>query len=181
MNREFYFDYIKNKISCLIENIRVSGKLNILSLNVYCEAFYCDLLNKIFDWELESLNKNVTNFVAIDLVDHKNKIIVQVSSQSTNKKIEDSLSKDIIKAYNSYTYYFICIIMANKKLLDNKVKNPYNINFDMEKNFIDVTKLLNIIFNLDIEHLINVYNLIKKELGNIEFEKINSDLADIVS
>ena len=181
MNRERYFNYVKRKLIYLSENIKVSGKLNLLSQNIYCETFYCDLLNIVFDWKLKNLNTNINNYAAIDLIDHKNKIIAQVSSQSNKQKIENSLSKDIIKKYNSYTYYFICIVTANKKISTQDIKNPYKIKFDMDSNYVDVNKLLNIIGKLHIEHLKNVYDLVTKELGNVDYKKISSDLAEIVS
>lgn len=181
MIREFYFLHIKNKLIELSENVKVSGKLNILSQNIYCETFYCNLLNIVFDWKLKNLNTNINNYAAIDLIDHENNIVAQVSSQSNKQKIEDSLSKDIIKKYNSYTYYFICIVTANKKISTQDIKNPHKIKFDIDSNYIDVTKLLSIICKLDIDHLKNVYDLVTKELGNIDYKKISSDLAEIVS
>ncbi|EGQ98798.1 hypothetical protein VCHE39_1684 [Vibrio cholerae HE39] len=54
-------------------------------------------MNLLYGYELENLNKVLQNVEAIDLIDHKNKIIIQVSSTCTKNKVESALEKEIIK------------------------------------------------------------------------------------
>jgi hypothetical protein len=86
MNRSYYFDYIEEKLNTLGHRIAVRGKINILDLNMYSEAFFADLLNRLFNLELENMNVIKQNVEGIDLVDKKNKIIAQISSTATKQK-----------------------------------------------------------------------------------------------
>ncbi|MBF2023396.1 SMEK domain-containing protein, partial [Flavobacterium psychrophilum] len=107
MNRTLYFNYIVDKIGILSYNINQKGKLNILDLHNHSENFYSYFLSKVFGWELVNLNPIQQNIEAIDLIDHKNKIVLQVSATNTKQKLESSLSKKIISKYSSYTFKFV--------------------------------------------------------------------------
>ena len=91
MNRTLYFNYIEEKLNTLAYRIEVRSKLNLLELNIHSENFFADLCNIIFDLDLENLNFSYQNIDGIDLIDHKNKVVVQVSSTCTKAKIESSL------------------------------------------------------------------------------------------
>uniref|UniRef100_UPI0015CF6C05 SMEK domain-containing protein n=1 Tax=Vibrio cholerae TaxID=666 RepID=UPI0015CF6C05 len=91
MNRTSYYNYIDEKIHTLAYRIDTNGKLNMLHLHMHSESFYLHLLNLLYGYELENLNKVLQNVEAIDLIDHKNKIIIQVSSTCTKNKVESAL------------------------------------------------------------------------------------------
>lgn len=57
------------------------------------------MCNLLFDFELINMNKFRQNVEKIDLVDSKNKVIVQVSATCSKQKIEDSLSKNILSSF----------------------------------------------------------------------------------
>ena len=99
MNRTTYFNYIEEKLNTLAYRIEVRSKLNLLELNIHSEKFFASLCNIIFDLELENLNFSSQNIDGIDLIDRKNKVVVQVSSTCTKAKIESSLSKNIYIKY----------------------------------------------------------------------------------
>lgn len=109
MNRNLYYNYIEEKLHTLSGRIETRGKLNLLDLHVHSENFYLYFFNLIYCYKLENLNTKLQNVEAIDLIDHKNKILIQVSATSTKQKIELALSKNIIKKYNGYTFKFISI------------------------------------------------------------------------
>lgn len=67
------------------------------------------MCNIIFDLELENLNFSYQNIDGIDLIDNKNKVVVQVSSTCTKAKIDNSLSKKIYTKYKDYSYKFMSI------------------------------------------------------------------------
>ena len=75
MNRSQYFNYIEDKLSCLAASITSRGRLNLLDLHIHSENFYRDLLNILFDWELENLTETEQKIAAIDLIDYKNKLL----------------------------------------------------------------------------------------------------------
>jgi hypothetical protein len=111
MNRSRYFEYIDEKIHTLAHRIQTKGKLNILNLHLHSENFYLHFFNLLYGYELANLNSNAQNVEAIDLIDHKNKIIFQVSATCTKQKVDSTLSKDIFKKYIGYSFKFISISM----------------------------------------------------------------------
>ncbi|EOG6907628.1 SMEK domain-containing protein, partial [Flavobacterium psychrophilum] len=125
MNRTLYFNYIVDKIGILSYNINQKGKLNILDLHNHSENFYSYFLSKVFGWELVNLNPIQQNIEAIDLIDHKNKIVLQVSATNTKQKLESSLSKKIISKYSSYTFKFVLISKESTDLIKGTFLNPH--------------------------------------------------------
>lgn len=96
MNRTIYFDYIEEKLNILAVRIKERSKLNLLELNIHSENFFASLCNIIFALDLQNLNSSHQNIDGIDLIDYKNKVVVQVSSTCTAKKLKVRLVKRYI-------------------------------------------------------------------------------------
>lgn len=148
------------------------GKLNMLELNIHSEIFFLGLLNRLFDYNLINLNTLKQNVEAIDLVDTKNKIIVQVSSTCNKQKVEESLNKEILTKYQGYRFKFIFIANDAKKLRNNSFENPYGLLFSPADDIIDIVKIVNIVLNKSIVEQEKIYDFIKQELGT-EIEDVN--------
>lgn len=143
MNRTWYFNYIEEKLNILAYRIETRGKINILDLNIHSETFFADLCNIVFGLNLVNLNSFVQNTEGIDLIDKKNKVVVQVSATCTKTKIEYSLSKEIYKKYNGYDYKFISISKnASYTLKQTIFQNPYTMNFNPLQDIWDVVGIL---------------------------------------
>ncbi len=182
MNRSGYFDYIEEKLNILATRIQSRGRLNILDLHLHSENFYAHFLNELFNWELNNENPNKQNVEAIDLVDRQNKIVVQVSATSTKTKVEDSLKKEFLKSYSTYTFKFVSIANDADDLRKKSFANPHGINFDPQNDVIDKNSILNRISGLGIEEQRVVYDFIRKELGNeVDEIKLESNLASIIN
>jgi len=183
MNRITYFNYISKKLGALAYDINLKGKLNILDLHNHSENFYAYFLNGLYDLELENLNSSFKqNVEAIDLIDRKNKLIVQVSATCTKQKIESSLKKEIIKSYSDYTFRFVSISKEATDLRKTTFSNPHGISFNPNVDIIDNKSILNSILSLDIDKQKTLYNSIKKELGDeVDIVKLDSNLALIIS
>ena len=155
--------------------------MNLLDCNVLCETFYCELFNLVFDYKFVNTNNNISNYESIDLIDDENKIVAQISSRKDKSKINDSLSKDIIKTHSDYRYLYICLINTNGLLRKrDDYENPYGIAFDSSKDCYDVKDIISEIMNLDIDKLSKLYELVKNELIVADDTKLYSDLAAIV-
>jgi hypothetical protein len=181
LKREEYCNFINEKLDFLAYHVETNGSLNQLNTHVQCEYFYANLLNLIFDWNLISTNQTRTNYEAIDLVDENKKICVQVSSQSSKAKIENSLQSDWIKQHQDFHFYFICILHASKRtpIIDS---NTSKVVFDIKNDFFDVCALLRKIQAInDIDQIKKIYQLVVKELGEPDQKKLDSDLTKIVS
>ena len=182
MNRTIHYDYILEKLTNLSTQIDIRGSLNILDLHIHAETFYMYFFNKIFNLELKNMNNVNKNYEAIDLVDEKNKIVVQVSATATKYKIESALSKPIMNSYKGYKFYFISISKDASKLKNKNYKNHFEIIFNPQEHIFDNSKILNIVLNMDIDRQRDVYEFIKKELGQqYDMPKLKSNLAHIIN
>ncbi len=182
MNRNLYYIYIENKLHVLSRTIESRGKLNLLDLHVHSENFYLHFFNLLFDYELENLNIKLQNVDAIDLIDHKHKLIFQVSSTSTKQKIESALSKNIIEAYSGYIFKFISISKEATELRTKTYNNPYSISFNPLADIYDITSLLNIILAKTVPLQKEIFMFIKDELGNeVDIVKLDSNLAKVIN
>lgn len=86
MNRSQYFNYIEEKINYLSYRISKRGKINLLDLNIYSETFFAEMINILLKFNLKNMNAIQQNIEGIDLIDHKNKVVAQVSSTNTKQK-----------------------------------------------------------------------------------------------
>jgi len=154
----------------------------MLGLHMHSENFYLHLFNKIYGYNLENLNDRLQNVEAIDLVDHSNKIIIQVSSTNTKQKVESALSKNIMKKYLSYTFKFISIANEASNLRKKSFLNTHSISFDPSADIYDITSILSKILSMDVGEQKILYEQIKKELGGeIDVVKLDSNLATIIN
>ena len=183
MNRTRYYNYIEEKLNFLAYRIEKRGKIILLDLNIHSETFFAELFNILYDYNLVNLNCIKQNAEGIDLVDTKNKIIIQVSATSTKEKIENSLNKGIYLFYKDYNFKFISISKeVSSKLKATEFENPYNLIFDSQKDILDSTTLLRYILNLEIDKQKILFEFIKKELGEeISTVKVDSNLAEIIN
>lgn len=182
MNRSFYFNYIEEKLHVLAYRIVARGKLNILDLNIHSETFFADLLNILFDLNLENLNTYMQNIEGIDLVDTKNNIIAQVSSTCSKQKIENSLQKDIFLKYPDYRFKFVSIARDAASLRSDIFSNPHNTVFSPIDDIVDIGSILNIVLYMPVVKQKELYEFIKNELGNdIDIVKLDSNLATIIN
>ena len=182
MNRSKYFEYIDEKIHILAHRINTRGKLNILNLHLHSENFYLHFFNLLFDYELVNLNASAQNIEAIDLIDHKNKIIFQVSATCTKQKIESTLVKDIFKQYKGYCFEFISISKDATDLRTKTYTNPHSVPFNPSRDIYDITSLLNIILGETSKRQREIYKFIKDELGeDVDVVKLDSNLATIIN
>ncbi|MFT4444966.1 ABC-three component system protein [Parvimonas sp. G1967] len=183
MNRATYFNYVEEKLNTLAYRVEMRNKLNLLELNIHSENFFANLCNIIFDLELENLNFSYQNIDGIDLIDSKNKVVVQVSSTCIKSKIESSLSKSVYAKYKDYSYKFMSISKKAPDSLKKKAfKNPYSMKFDPKQDIWDITLLLRKILNQKVSNQRKLYEFIKEELGEeVNCVKIESNLAKVIN
>ena len=182
MNRSQYFNYIDEKLSVLSVRITNRGKLNILDLHLHSENFYLDFFNLLFGWKLENLNATQQNVEAIDLIDHTNKIIFQVSATSTKQKIESTLKKDILKKYSTYGFKFISISKDASELRTKTYENPHGLSFNPILDIYDINSILKTVLSLGIDEQKSVYQFVKTELGGeVDIIRLDSNLASIIN
>jgi hypothetical protein len=137
MSRSVYYDYIDKHLHINAQRIIDGGKLNMLNLHMHSENFYLHFFNLLYDYKLENLNQSLQNVEAIDLIDHTQKIVIQVSSTNTKGKIESALEKSIIQNYSNYSFKFISIAKDASNLRKNAYLNPHSISFNPHDDIYD--------------------------------------------
>ena len=181
MKRRKLFDYIEDLLSVLAFRVERRGKLNILDLHLHSENFYRDFFNLLFNWELVNLTEENQNVEAIDLIDRKNKIIIQVSSTNTKQKIENALAKSSMEDYSGWSFKFISIARSANDLRNKTFDNKHGILFTPSEDIYDIDAILRKILDLSTERLQIIANFLKSELGNNLFAvALESDLAKVI-
>lgn len=182
MNRNPYFNYIDEKLHVLARRIETRGKLNLLDIHLHSENFYLHFFNQLYGYNLENLNSKLQNVEAIDLIDHSNKIVIQVSATCTKEKVESALNKNILDSYRNYSFKFISISKDASELRKKSFNNPYSLSFTPALDIFDIVFVLNDILGKQAPELKEIYKFIKSELGNeIDIVKLDSNLASVIN
>lgn len=180
MNRDPYQEKFVDILTRLNQKIVSLGKLNILSNHLYAENFFRDLLNIIYGYNLNNQNKVEKNAPGFDLIDHENKIIIQVSSTCTKQKIESTLEKEAIKGKQKENYRIKFIFIGEQKdtVKTKSYVNPHKIPFDASSDIILTDDLSKEFIDKKIDEQGEILELIDKELSPILFEESLSFLSD---
>lgn len=181
MNRDIYIAKIKTLLNILKSEIKDSGKLNLLDINVHAEDFFRDLLNLIYGWQLQNLNQWNLNAAGGDLWYDYGKIVIQVSSTATKDKIQSSIDKLSAEQFAGYRFKFLRIDGDVIKLRKELYNTHDDIVFDPSTDIIDISSLIKEITHLPIDSLRQVFELCVKEIVPLDTPKVTeSDLAIVV-
>lgn len=181
MNRDIYVSKIKTLLNILKGEIKDSGKLNLLDINVHAEDFFRDLLNIIYGWQLQNMNQWNQNAAGGDLWYDGGKLVIQVSSTKTKDKIQSSIDKLSAEQFSGYRFKFMRIDGDVVKLRKESYNTHDDIVFDPSDDIIDLSSLLNEIAHLGIDSLRKVYDLCLKEIIPLDMLKVSeTDLAIVV-
>ncbi|ADR24286.1 conserved hypothetical protein [Mycoplasma leachii PG50] len=168
MQSKIYINNIINKLTRLQYEIKAFNNAKLFDTNKISENILKDILN-IYGWSLINANTIKSNISGFDLIDTKNKILIQVSTTFTKTKLEDSLNKQIYKDCLGYNFKFLSLIISTNNNWSN-IKNPYNLNFDLKNDLIDLTLPLKIKRRFNIKSPFNFHkSLLLIYLSNIYF------------
>ncbi|MFX4218027.1 SMEK domain-containing protein [Aliarcobacter butzleri] len=97
-------NYITDKLSFLSLKVQKNNHQGLYDINKICESIFLHLLNCSYDYNLKDANNILyTNFPAIDLIDHDEELVIQVTSTTTTQKIYSSIKKlKSLKDFSSY-------------------------------------------------------------------------------
>ena len=147
----------------LIEDNNKNAKTDI---NRNWEQAAAQILNIIFGWQLEDLNKNENpRYPAIDLGDKINRIGVSVTSRSERRKFRSDIQKFLQKGLNkqySVIYFFILGKIKKHKPFNDF---PKGVMFS-DDNIIDFSRLIQLFDNL---HDTNKQNQILEIINKLKY------------
>ena len=183
MNEQIYISYIIKKLTVLICEIKLRGKLNLHDINIHSEDFFCQLLNKIYGTEYKNTNEFKSNTEAIDLIEKNIKEIIQVTSNNTKKKIESTLNKKSLKKYSTegYQLKFIILKDSNGSLRTKDYSNPYKVKFNPKEDILYPENVIEIIKGLEIEKKFEIYNFFQEQFDEDIRIKNFTNLAEIMN
>ncbi|QBO58404.1 SMEK domain-containing protein [Chryseobacterium salivictor] len=142
-NRHLYLTLIGKRLAYLKTEVELFNSLNLTDINVYAENFYRDFFNRL-GYEFDNTNFIENNFAHIDLIDTKNKLAIQVTSQNNNKKIEEAI--DGFFKDPTHKDYKLKILLIAKDAKDYRTK--FGNNFNHKEDVLDIKKILARINNI---------------------------------
>lgn len=142
---EDYCNNIRSGLAQLVYEVSIDKASNLQSISIHAENFAREFLNELFGWNLVSLNYPDPFAAGVDLIDHENKIVVQISSTYEKSKIQDSLKKS--ERYANYHFYFFAIALEQKQKKASSSFNNFGLVFDPEKDIITMGQLSSMIAN----------------------------------
>ncbi|MCW3072899.1 MAG: hypothetical protein JWO44_2789 [Bacteroidetes bacterium] len=170
ITRGHFIGKIVDDLAGLKYQLETRNRLQLFDLTKFCEDFFKDLLNIVYNYNLINLNADRTNTPGIDLGDLKNKIAFQITSTNTKTKVNETLEK--VTKTQIAQYKAIKIFIIGKKKVSYTIK-PELINktgFKAEHNIIDIDSLLKDVVVLEDEKLEQIFSLFKREFRQLKIE-----------
>lgn len=156
-------EIITEKLGWLKNYIELNNIIHLNDINIASEDFFCTLLNLVYEYNLINLNKEVLNYPGIDLGDTNQKVSVQVTSERTRKKVQDTLDtfnkKNYIVSFNRLIFFVI-----GKKPMFRKPLDSGHLSFDSSKDIIDIAQLVRDISKLEEHKIKEVCDYLNKNL-----------------
>ncbi len=179
VNKSSMFDACESKLTWLCTRVLLRGKLNVLNLNLHCEDFYAELLNRIYSLNLINANALVQNVQGFDLLDPNAQVLIQVSATATKKKVNSALGKDLSQ-YKGHNFKFMSIAADASHLRQETFTNPHGLVFTPADDIYDVASVLEKILHMNLAEQREIYAFIKDELGE-ERHLEESNLATVIN
>ncbi len=164
LTRERYISDIAERLSWVTTSVELKNSLNLYDINIHAESFFCELLNLIFGYQLENLNHSKKNFDSIDLGDRESRIAVQITSQDTRAKVQETLDKFIENGHETKYNRLIVLIIGTKP----QFRKPFNVAsgfcFDADTDVWDTAYLMNRINEKPVQDLLRIFDFFREQL-----------------
>lgn len=171
MNRADYINQIIAEISILRYIVYSSCKASRYDVNHDCENFYAKFLNILWECDFKNTNTEKRNYPAIDLADKEIRKAIQVTSNSSEKKISKTIEKIIEKKLkNDYDKIYMLYI---KSPYEGKKRISITINKQLKQinigNYLELIGVDDLIEQVDseqdIDKLRKLAECTQKEIG----------------
>ena len=168
--RAEYINRIIEHLSVLKGEVELRSKVNLQDINVHSEQFFKILLNEIYGFDLKNINIVEQNAAVIDLGDETNRIAIQVTSNNSKKKIDDTYNAFIEKElYNKYDRLIILIIKTKTPRTGSLTDS--NFTFNYSNDVWDITEIIRVIQDIDdLDKLKTISEWLWKELVEKYYE-----------
>ena len=163
MKRARLIDDIVKRITLLSSIVRCKSKNNLHSDNVVAENVYRDIYNIIEKSSYKNLNQEENNFPGGDLIDEKQKKLIQVTSDLSFKKIKETVRKLDIERFEGFSLEIIIMGERRSKYKGDCLPTSYIV-FDYSTNIVDNPAFVNRIKNLTFDQIESIQKILEKEI-----------------
>lgn len=177
ITRGYIIGKIVDDLAGLKYQVETRNKLQIFDLTRFSEDFFKELLNILFDLNLDNLNNERTNSPGIDLGDkNEGGVAYQITSTKTSQKIDATLLALTNEQAQAYKSIKVLIIGEKQNSYSINSKRAKKLNFSVKENIVDINDLLRDIMVLDTGKLDSLLNLFNREFRQlkIEFEPVDT-------
>ena len=182
INQEKYKKEIIESLSWLEIYIKNINIIRLFDINIIAESFFADFLSILYNTEYINANLFEKNITSIDLINTKNLVAIQVSSDNSLNKVKETLKKFEAKKYYEKYKTLKFLFLKDKKKYNVKTNGNYKIEF------LDIKDLCKYVDKIDIDTLKKLKTYIKESLhkqsDNKLLENINistEDIKDIIN
>lgn len=153
-------------LACWISDIRLNSAIDFQDINKSAEGVCMQLLNLIYNYELEDLNYTKRNYPGLDLADHKANVAFQITSRTDATKVIETLQK-VKDDFPAGVKFFI--LNQQTKISFGKKNDPTKIrpSFHAEKDILypeDLLREIKNIYNTEPERFRKIQHLLEREL-----------------
>lgn len=169
--REDVIKKISKTLAIMMCDIKLNQSMNIFSLNIHSEDFYCNLFNALHsDKQFKNANAAGSNEAYIDLVDHSTKHLIQITTSTEKNKIDNSLKiiEKHSERYGKYQFEIYYLFEKPKGIKPKSIEeyqNKFGIT-DIRDHLKDFTDLLNTLKSLPDDKLTAIYNDFFREISD---------------
>ncbi len=170
ISRGYYIGAIVDEFATIADKISMRNRLGLFDLTVHAETYFSVVMNLVCGWKLQNLNADRSNEPGLDLGDAVAKIGVQVTSNATSAKVNDTLKALTKEQRELYTTRIIVLVVGKKQssyTLDGKLRSGLSFS---TKDIWDLNTLARKALRLDIETLQELYTYINKEAVRVRVE-----------
>lgn len=189
LDEDITIERVANRLKQISKGIKSSNKLNLCDINIICEEIFGEILNILYGYELVAKGVQAeAYYVAVDLVDKKNKVAYQVTSQLHKGKITSTIEKFVKnKLYEDIDKLYILILnddLHKYRNEDEKIDIKTTKKFSIKENVINFDKLITEIEEKsenNQELLIKIYDYISMvfETGRLSWKSIISKTDEL--
>lgn len=163
--REKYIADIIQRLSWVTATIEQQNSLNLYSINIHAETFFCGFLNVIFGYQLNNLNFSQKNTASIDLGDKMHRVAVQVTTEKTAKKIRETLDGFVAGGYNRDYDRLVILIIGKKPKFTTTFDSGNAFSFSKENDIWGIEHLTQEIGKQDLNRLTEIHDYLEEQLS----------------
>ena len=178
MNTRALFGNLTTKFGIIRSKLELESSTSFYGLNNELESIVVEILNEVYGYDFKSTNLSNFNCAGIDAIDNDNKIMLQITSTCTRRKINETITKIIQnhEDFRAYTLYFF-FINKKKALTQSTIKSIENLSkgkviIDVSNNLLDWDSLYRYMYHNNLTaKALSVVGILDKFLNYLPLTK----------